>query len=162
MQRSEKPTQDSALEPGPPPDNVRVTGTLFDKALSLLGRKHLTAGAPATNSTWRSMQPILCAVLLSLVLVTVPSVPVNSPADISLGAVLNYAHQHRVQFGTEIFCTYGPLGFLIFPCFSHYTGATRLLVEFPLCLIISTGLCLLAWRLHPFRRIVLLVVFTWA
>lgn len=65
--------------------------------------------------------PLLAAVLVMLTFVTFPPAPVDLKvdADTSLSAVLNYAQQHGLQFGTDLVSTYGPLGYLIFFYFSR-------------------------------------------
>jgi hypothetical protein len=93
------------------------------------------------------------------VFITWPTVPLYAVADISLSGVLNAAHIKGLQWGTDFVGTYGPLGFLIFPCFSPHLAGWRMLVDALLCYIVATGLCLVAWRLTLVWRCMLLGIF---
>ena len=116
------------------------------------------AGAAAR---WSVISPLFAAVLVMLTFVTLSRPPsdLNVDTDTSLSAVLNYAHQHRVQFGTELVSTYGPLGYLMFFYYSPHAAGLRLVVETALCLTAAIGLCLVAWRLRLAWRCLLLGVF---
>jgi hypothetical protein len=105
--------------------------------------------------------PLLAAVLVMLTFVTIPPAPVdlNVDADTSLSGVLNYAQQHGLQFGPELVSTYGPLGYLIFFYFSPHAAGMRMMVDVTFCLTVAAGLCLVAWRLRPVWRCLLLGVF---
>src|SRR5215469_7324240 len=61
----------------------------------------------------------LTAFFIALVILTVPSAPPDLGIDASWCAVLNWAHQHGLQFGQDVVFTYGPLGFLVAP---YYFG----------------------------------------
>lgn len=74
-------------------------------------------------------------------------------------AVLSYAHQHHLQFGTDIVFTYGPLGFLVSRYFFIHAAATRMLTDFATCFATALGVALLAWRLNAIWRWLLLAVF---
>jgi hypothetical protein len=104
---------------------------------------------------------LLTACLLALAFVTFPIAPTENDPDHSLGAVLHHAQQHRVQFGTELVSTYGPLGFLIFPHYAHHAAAARLAVDGVVCLLVASGICLVAWRLSVLWRCLLLLSFMW-
>ena len=105
--------------------------------------------------------PLLAAVLVMLTFVTFPPAPVDLKvdADTSLSAVLNYAQQHGLQFGTGLVSTYGPLGYLSFFYFSPNGAGIRMAVDVAFCLTVAAGLCLVAWRLRPLRGCLLLGVF---
>jgi hypothetical protein len=106
--------------------------------------------------------PVLAAFVLALTLWNLPIVASGSEVDISLIDVLNYAHEHHLQFGPEIASTYGPLGWLYFPYFSQNSGMLQLIAQFFLSITALVGCCFVAWRLTLLWRCVLLIVFTWA
>jgi len=89
---------------------------------------------------------------LTLFVLAVPAPPLDNEADSSLTCVLAYAHKLGLQFGKDIVCTYGPLGFLVFPYFSAGATAARLLVALGLSYLSALGVTLitrrqpLAWR----------------
>jgi hypothetical protein len=104
---------------------------------------------PAGRATPRRAAGLLLAALVvALTFVPLPYVLVEREADLSLSAILNYAPQHGLQFGTDIVSTYGPLGFLIFPCFSPHAAGWKMVTELGLACGIAAGLCLLAGRLR--------------
>jgi hypothetical protein len=108
----------------------------------------------------------LAAGLLMLVFVTFPPAPPPTEleayeADPSLSAILNYAHEHGLQFGTEFVYTYGPLGYLIFPYFYPQSQVLRMAVDVGLCFAVAVGVCLVAWRLGKAWRWLLLAGFAW-
>jgi hypothetical protein len=92
---------------------------------------------------------------------TIPpaAVDLNVDADTSWCAVLNYAHQHGLQFGTDLVFTYGPLGYLIAFYFSPNGAGMRMVADVALCWTVAAGLCLVAWRLRPVWRCLLVGVF---
>ncbi len=106
-------------------------------------------------------RPLLAAALLLLTFVTIPPAPCELDMDPSLSAVLNYAHQHQLQYGSDVVYTYGPWGFLIFFLFFPHAESARMAVDVGLCFAVAAGLCLVAWRLRPLWRWLLLGVFTW-
>ena len=106
-------------------------------------------------------RPLLAAALLLLTFVTIPPAPCELDMDPSLSAVLNYAHQHQLQYGSDVVYTYGPWGFLIFFLFFPHAESARMAVDVGLCFTVAAGLCLVAWRLRPLWRWLLLGVFTW-
>jgi hypothetical protein len=116
---------------------------------------------PAAASRWSIISPLMAAVLVMLTFVTISRPPsdLNVDTDTSLSAVLNYAHQHDLQFGTDLVCTYGPLGYLMFFYYSPHAAGMRLAVETALCLTVALALCLVAWRLRLAWRCLLLGVF---
>ena len=105
--------------------------------------------------------PFLAAVLLMLGFVTFPAPPPDNSVDSSLSGVLSYAHQQGIQFGPDLVFTYGPLGFLMFFYYSAHAADLRMAVDVALCLVMATGLCLVAWRLRPLWRLPFLVLFFW-
>ena len=92
--------------------------------------------------------PVLAAIPLSLCLVLFPQFALNTSWDGSWAAVLNSAHESRLQFGTQIVFPYGPLGYLLIPYFWPSAFWNRLLFAAVLNLTTCTGVCLLAWRLN--------------
>ena len=110
--------------------------------------------------------PLVAAALLMLTFLTFSPAPPPSEleayeADPSLSAILNYAHQQNLQFGTEFVYTYGPLGYLIFPYFYPHAEALRMVVNAALCFAVAASLCLVAWRLPRAWRYALLAGFAW-
>ncbi|HSU53719.1 MAG TPA: hypothetical protein VLT36_06645, partial [Candidatus Dormibacteraeota bacterium] len=121
-----------------------------------------TEPAAGPRIIWDRAELFVWAGLLTVCLLTVPFVNRENLSDLSYVAVLNYAHQHGLQFGKDLVCSYGPLGFLIFPFYASARGATTLLAHLPLCFVILSGLCLAAWRLRRWARYAFLGVFAWA
>jgi hypothetical protein len=115
--------------------------------------------APASRRS--VVLPLLAAALVMLTFVTIPPAPMDLKvdADTSLSAVLNYAQQQGLQFGTDLVCTYGPLGYLIFFYFSPNAAGIRMMVDVVFCFTVAAGLCLVAWRLRPVGRCLLLGAF---
>ena len=105
--------------------------------------------------------PVLTAVLLMLSFVSFPSAPPDNDVDSSLSGVLSYAHQQGLQFGTDVVFTYGPLGYLMFYYYAPHAAGLRMVVDVALALVASAGLCLVAWRLRPLWRWLLLALFFW-
>src|ERR1035437_3989008 len=105
--------------------------------------------------------PLLAAVVVMLAVVIIPPAPddLGINGDISSGAVLYFAQQHGLQFGTDLVYLYGPLGYLIYFYFSPHAAGTRLAVDALLCFTVSAGLCLVAWRLRFLWRCLLLGLF---
>jgi hypothetical protein len=103
---------------------------------------------------------LLTAFVLALTFLTIPRIPLSNGMESSWGAVLSYAHQRGLLFGTDIVYTYGPLGFLTI---SHFTGdvtGLRLAVDTTLCFGVAAGVCLLAWRLRIGWRLLTIAIFT--
>jgi hypothetical protein len=94
----------------------------------------------------------LAALLLALATIPSPRVPTEADqeatADASWCAVLEYAHQHGLQFGTDIVFTYGPLGFLATPYIFSTSASPRLAVDLALAFVTALSLCLIARRLR--------------
>ena len=94
---------------------------------------------------------VLGALLLALATLCSPRVPgeaeTEATADASWCAVLEYAHQHGLQFGTQIAFTYGPLGFLAVPYAWSTPPALRLFTDLLLGFACALGICLNARRL---------------
>jgi hypothetical protein len=117
-----------------------------------------SAGAASARGV---AMPLLAAVLVMLTFVIIPPAPwdLNVDADTSSSAVLNYAHQQGLQFGTDIVYLYGPLGYLTYFYFSPHAAGMRMAVDTVLCFIVAAGVCLLAWRLRFVWRCLLLGIF---
>lgn len=94
----------------------------------------------------RSYRPLLTALLLTLILATIPRLPLGNDDDSSWSAVLDYAHHRGWQFGTDIAFSYGPLGFLITPYWSPSVPGLRIATDIALAFAVTAGLCLLLWR----------------
>jgi hypothetical protein len=120
------------------------------------------ANGVKTETRWlRDAWPLVASGLLLLTFVVIPFAVVDTDADPSLSLVLNYAHEHGLQFGTEVVYTYGPLGFLGFPYFSTHATALRMVYHILVCLAAAVGLWLVGWRLRLLWRCVLLGAFCW-
>ena len=94
----------------------------------------------------RALAPWLTAAVAMLVVVTLPRLPLGSDDDSSWGAVLGYAHQKNLQFGTDLAFTYGPLGFVTTPYQCPQAAGLRLLADLSISFVAAAGVCLLAWR----------------
>lgn len=103
--------------------------------------------------------PILTAFLIALVCLPLPAPAPDLGVDTSWCAVLQWAHQHGLQFGTEIVFTYGPLGYLLAPYCLNPPSIGLILVNAALCFQIALGFSLVAWRLAPVWRVGLLLFF---
>ncbi len=117
------------------------------------GWSRATGWLAASSVIW----PLLVAALVALPFLTFPPPPrdIGTDGDVSWGAVLSYAHQHDFQFGTQLRYTYGPLGFLIQLYFSPYASGLRLITDVLVCYCAAAGLCLVAWQLRIWWRVVL-------
>ncbi|HWI55853.1 MAG TPA: SGNH/GDSL hydrolase family protein, partial [Bacillota bacterium] len=120
----------------------------------------------AEPSVWLKLLPFLAAGLLMLSFLTIPRPPPGDEvqayeADPSLSLILDHAHQHGLQFGTQHVYTYGPLGFLVFFFHSPQTAGMRMTVDIVFSFTVALGLCLVAWRLRPLWGGLLLALFVW-
>jgi len=99
----------------------------------------------------RVVLPLLVAVLVMLSFLTLPrpATDLDLDSDASLSEVLGYAHQERLQFGTDFVSTYGPLGYVIFVYFSPRTARACMVIGSMFCFAAAAGLCLVAWRGRP-------------
>jgi hypothetical protein len=113
------------------------------------------------RSQLANLGPILAAVLLALTFLTFPDAPPDNDVDSSLGGVLNYARQHDLQFGTDLAFTSGPLGYLMFLYFPPGVAGLRMAADMVLCVMVAMGVCLIAWRLRPWWKWLLLLLFLW-
>jgi hypothetical protein len=105
------------------------------------------------------LAPLVTAFVLALVFLTIPPAAPDLDADPAWCGVLTYAHQHHLQFGTEIVFTFGPLGFLIAPYFFGQPTGLLISVNLVLSFTIAFGLCLLAWRLNRWWRYLAIAAF---
>jgi hypothetical protein len=135
----------------------------FDKLISFFASVNRCPPPEESDKrSWgRKAFPFLTAALLTLSFVTFPPAPPDNGLDSSLSGVLNYVHQQGIQFGPDFAFTYGPLGFLMFFYFSPHLAGLRIGVDLALCLGVAIGLCLVAWRLRPLWRWLLLALFFW-
>ena len=108
----------------------------------------------------KSFAALITAFLLALTFLTVPRIPLTNGMESSWSAVLDYAHQKGLQFGTDVVYTYGPLGFLSIFYYTPAMGGLRLALDVALCFGVAAGLCLLAWRLTPGWRVLTIGIFT--
>lgn len=92
-------------------------------------------------SRWGLALPLLAAMLVMLTFLTIPPAPVDLKVDTdtSFIAVLDYAQQHGLQFGPDLVCTYGPLGYLIFYYYSPNTPVLRMAVDVVFCFTVGRG-----------------------
>jgi hypothetical protein len=121
------------------------------------------SGAPASKSpAWlvRALNPLLTALLLTLILVTIPRLPLGTDDDSSWSAVLDFAHQQGLQFGTDISFSYGPLGFLITPYWSPSAPWLRVATDIGLAFGVAAGLCLALWPTGLLWRCFSISIFT--
>jgi hypothetical protein len=102
---------------------------------------------------------LLAALLLTLMVATIPNSVMDANYDPSWRAVLVHAHEHGLQFGTDLVFTYGPLGFLTVTDFSPHVAAAQLIASLALGFVVSLGVCLVAWRLSLVWRWLLLLSF---
>jgi hypothetical protein len=124
-----------------------------------------STGNANKRSTCRTYKAIfvLAVVLLSLATVPSPRVPTKADqeatADASWCAVLEYAHQHGLQFGTDISFTYGPLGFLATPYLFSTAAGPRFAMDLSLALLTALSVCLIARRLRIPWAIALIAIY---
>jgi hypothetical protein len=128
------------------------------------------SGAGSTGESYKSTSywaynAILAVVALLIALATIPSprVPTEADqeatADASWCAVLEYAHQHGLQFGTDIVFTYGPLGFLTTPYLFSTPAGPRFAVDLALAFVTALSVCSIARRLRVPWATVLITVY---
>ena len=101
--------------------------------------------------------------LLTLTCLSLPQggPPLGDDVDSSLGAVLHYAQEHHLQYGTDLVFTYGPLGFLTFFYYFPHAFALQVTAHFIVAFIAATGVCLVASRLQFIWRWLLVLTFLW-
>ncbi len=140
--------------------NSRKRPGWFDRIRTTVG-KFLAAPLPGPpGSGAASLRgPLLTTLLGTLVLITIPRLPLGTDLDSAWCAVLGYAHEQGLQFGTDLTFTYGPLGFLTTLYFSPYAPVLRVVVDAFLCFGVIMGASLLAWRLPSVWRWLWLAVF---
>src|SRR5439155_4908281 len=107
----------------------------------------------------KSRTPLAAAVILTLAFVRIPRRAISTDVDSAWCAVLDYARQLGLQFGTDLAFTYGPLGFLTMPCRSPDAAVIQAVSGTVLCLLVTSAICLVAWRLSVLWRVVLLGTF---
>lgn len=118
--------------------------------------------SPADQSKPAATRPIaalIAAFVLMFFFLCIPREVVTADLDASWGAVLDYAHGKRLQFGTDIVFTYGPLGYLAIQWFTGHAPVLRMLFDIVFDFGIAAGVCLLAWRTAIYWRIFLLGAF---
>ncbi len=105
--------------------------------------------------------PLLAAVLVMLTVLNLPraGTDLDMDSDTSLTEVLGYAHQHGLQFGTDLAFTYGPLGYLVFFYFSPHSAPACIVADTLFCFTAAAGLCLVAWRARLVWGCALLAIF---
>lgn len=140
------------------PDSVKIPRTGAEPIAATVEK------APTSRFTLVGLQirwlgPVLTALALTLILITLPRLPLGSDDDSSWSAVIDSAHQKGWQFGTDIAFTYGPLGFLITPYFSPSSPWLRPAIDAALTFTIVVGFCLLAWRMTALWRTLTILSF---
>ena len=103
--------------------------------------------------------PFLLAVPVMLSFLTIPRQPYHLDDSLAEKAVLNYAHEHRLQFGTDVVFSYGPLGVLTSRHFFPHAAGLRMLADVLVCFSAAVGVCLGAWRLRWIWRWLLVGLF---
>jgi len=116
-------------------------------------------GGPCVCAAARRAGQVLAALLLTSITVPIPATVIDTNLDPSWRAVLDYAYQHRLQFGTDVVFTYGPLGFLTVPDFLPDLAGLRMITSLVLSFVICLGVTLVAWRLALFWRFLLIAAF---
>ncbi len=101
----------------------------------------------------------VAAFFLLLLIIRIPREVVTAVLDPSWGAVLDYAHAKKLQFGTDIVFAYGPLGYLAGQWFTGHAPGWRMLFDVALDFGIAAGVCLVAWRTLIYWRVLLLGFF---
>lgn len=128
--------------------------------MSIAWNKLKSAFSPL-NGQSRLWPAVVVATALSLAILSLPVGAPDLGADASWCGVLEWAHQHRMQFGKDIVFTYGPLGFLFTPYTLQAPRASVAWANTLLCFQSMLGLCLVAWRLGWGWRALLLGIFVW-
>src|SRR5258708_981191 len=118
-----------------------------------------SSAEPARPARLARAAPFVTAFLIALTNLTIPRQPFLIDDALSEKSVLNYAHEHGMQFGTDIVFTYGPLGFLTSRYFFPQDVGLRMVVDVLLSLAVSLGVCLIAWRLRLVWSCLLVSVF---
>src|SRR5262249_43956646 len=120
------------------------------------------AGSALSDRNWiaRALGPAGTALVLMLILVTIPRLPLGSDDDSSWSAVLDYAHSEGLQFGGVLSFSSGPLGFLITPYWSPSAPILRVTTDIVLAFGAALGLCLAAWRTGRIWRWLIIAIFT--
>ncbi len=113
---------------------------------------------PKSSGLW----PLATALVIALAIDMLPRVPLDDTFDASWAAVLSYAHERRLQFGSDIVFTYGPLGFAANPYFTGAAAGLRMVIATLFSFWVAAGVCLCAWRLGRIARTLLLCVFVFA
>jgi len=108
-----------------------------------------------------SAGPLLLALVISLTFLTIPRQPYIINDSFSEKAVMSYAHEQGLQFGSDMVFTYGPLGFLTSRYFFSHAATVRMAVDVLLCFAVAAGVCVLAWRLSTVWKYLLLGLFIW-
>lgn len=110
-----------------------------------------------SRESW--LAPLAAAVFVALTVLALPGAPLELNADTSWSTVLDHAHQRRLQFGSDIVFSYGPLGFLIAPYSLCPISPLKIVAVALISLTAAGGICLVAWSLKWFWRILLLWIF---
>src|SRR5438477_1076945 len=107
----------------------------------------------------RSTLTVAAAFLISLSFLTIPRQPYAIDDSLSEKSILSYAHEHGLQFGTDVIFTYGPLGFLTSRYFFPHGARLRMIVDLLLCLNVAAAVVVLALRLSAAWRVLILGLF---
>ena len=143
------------FEPGPPGEGTATGQPAFSSAAEAHDSRR------SRFSFLRRAGPFLTAAFLALTFATFPIPPGDLviDSDSSLAAVLGFARAHGLQFGHDLFITYGPLGHLVFFYSSLESAGLRMCADVGLAFTVMLGICLVAWRLPLVWRCLLLVLF---
>jgi hypothetical protein len=136
--------QEAKAGPGDSPQEGAVGNKPGDQGGSISPDRSLKG----TNRWPHRAGLVLGVLLLSLATVPSPRVPTEADqeatADASWCAVLEYAHQHGLQFGTDVIFTYGPLGFLATPYLFSSAAAPRFALDLLLAVLTALSICLVS------------------
>jgi len=103
---------------------------------------------PAVPSLARRFAPLLLALVATLTFLTIPRYPYIIDDALSWNAVLNFAHQHDLQFGQDIVFTYGPLGFLVSRYYFPEVAGLRTVADLLLCFSAAASVFLIGQKLR--------------
>jgi hypothetical protein len=103
--------------------------------------------------------PWLIALLASLTFIPVPRHPFLLDDSLSEKAVLSYAHEHGWRYGKDIVFTYGPWGYLVTRNFFPHQHRVQMTVLALVSFFTALGVCLVAWQMKFFWRVLLVTVF---
>jgi hypothetical protein len=152
-------TPEPSLDLAKPEDLVRERSSASSKSLTIPAPTQSRLFAIVSKLVTCKLANILSIILVGLVVTTFPREPLGNDLDSSWAAILGFAHQKGLQFGTDIVFTYGPLGFLITPYFASYGAESRWLVDIMVGFAAAAGVCQCLWLLPRRWRSLGLILF---